>query len=107
VHLAWAGLELTTSVVICTDCIGSCKFNYHTITAMTAPNATWLLYNKLLSNTRNTIENYYWFYTKNKRVVFTELWTLVLIWLRNITGLVKMPYGNNVQTQTGLILIPV
>jgi hypothetical protein len=29
--------ELTTSVVIGTDCIGSCKFNYHTILAMTAP----------------------------------------------------------------------
>jgi hypothetical protein len=30
--------ELTTSVVIVTDCIGSCKTNYHTITAMTVPN---------------------------------------------------------------------
>jgi hypothetical protein len=29
--------ELTISVVIGTDCIGSCKSNYHTITAMTAP----------------------------------------------------------------------
>ena len=29
--------ELTTSVVIGTDCIGSCKSNYHTITATTAP----------------------------------------------------------------------
>ena len=29
--------ELTTSVVIGTDCIGSCKSNNHTITAMTAP----------------------------------------------------------------------
>jgi hypothetical protein len=29
--------ELTILVVIGTDCIGSCKFNYHTITTMTAP----------------------------------------------------------------------
>ena len=29
--------ELTTSVVIGTDCIGSCKSNYHTIMATTAP----------------------------------------------------------------------
>jgi hypothetical protein len=29
--------QLTTSVVISTDCIGSCKSNYHTITATTAP----------------------------------------------------------------------
>jgi hypothetical protein len=26
VHLAWPGYELTTLVVICTDCIGSCKY---------------------------------------------------------------------------------
>jgi hypothetical protein len=34
----WRIFELTTSVVIGTDCIGSCKSNYHTITATTAPN---------------------------------------------------------------------
>jgi hypothetical protein len=37
VHLAWAGFELTTLVVIGTDCIGSCNSNYHTITATTTP----------------------------------------------------------------------
>ena len=31
VHLVWAGFELTTLVVIDTDCIGSYKANYHTI----------------------------------------------------------------------------
>jgi len=31
------GFELTTLVVIGTDCTGSCKFNYHAITTMTAP----------------------------------------------------------------------
>ena len=36
VHLAWAGFELTTLVVIGTDCTNSCKANYHTITT-TAP----------------------------------------------------------------------
>jgi hypothetical protein len=34
VHLAWVGFKLTMLVVICTDCIGSCKSNYHTITTM-------------------------------------------------------------------------
>jgi hypothetical protein len=29
VHLVWAGFELTTLVVIATDCIGSCRSNYH------------------------------------------------------------------------------
>jgi hypothetical protein len=33
----WSRFELTTSVVIGTDCIGSCKSNYHAITATTAP----------------------------------------------------------------------
>ena len=33
----WQTFELTTSVVIGTDCIGSCKSNYHMITATTAP----------------------------------------------------------------------
>ena len=31
----WSKFELTTSVVIGTDCIGSCKSNYHAITATT------------------------------------------------------------------------
>ena len=37
VHLAWMGFELTTLVVVGTDCTCSCKSNYHTITATTAP----------------------------------------------------------------------
>jgi hypothetical protein len=35
----WSRFELTTSGVICTHYIGSCKSNYHTITATTAPSA--------------------------------------------------------------------
>jgi hypothetical protein len=35
--LPWSTFELTTSVVIGTDCIGSCKSNYYTITTTTAP----------------------------------------------------------------------
>ena len=33
----WSRFELTTSVVIGADCIDSCKSNYHTIMATTAP----------------------------------------------------------------------
>jgi hypothetical protein len=36
VHLTWAWFELTTSVVICTDCIRSYKSNKPTITTTTA-----------------------------------------------------------------------
>jgi hypothetical protein len=32
---SWAGFELTTLVVIGTDCTGSCKSNYYMITTMT------------------------------------------------------------------------
>ena len=37
VHLAWAGFELTTLMVIGTDFIGSYKSNYHAITTMMTP----------------------------------------------------------------------
>ena len=33
----WSWFEFTTSVVMGTDCIGSCKSNYYTNTARTAP----------------------------------------------------------------------
>ena len=39
-YVDWAGFELTTSMVIGTDCIGipgSFKSNYHTITTTTTP----------------------------------------------------------------------
>jgi hypothetical protein len=37
VHLTWVGFKLTTIVVIGTDCIGSYKSNYHTITTTRVP----------------------------------------------------------------------
>ena len=48
------GFELTTIVVIGIDCIGSCKFNYHTITTMVMapfgfPNGLILFYTGTLS----------------------------------------------------------
>ena len=48
VHLGWVGFECTMLVVIVTDCIGSCKSNYHMITTRTAlwlSMGVWLLYN--------------------------------------------------------------
>jgi hypothetical protein len=38
VHLAWVGFELTTLAVIGTNCICSCKSNYHMLMITTAPN---------------------------------------------------------------------
>ena len=37
----WEGVEPKTLAVIGTDYIGSCKSNYHTITATTAPQDYW------------------------------------------------------------------
>ena len=37
VHLAMNGFELTTLVMISTDCTGSCKFKYNAITTTTTP----------------------------------------------------------------------
>jgi hypothetical protein len=37
VRLTWARFELTTIVVVGTDCIGSYKSNYHMITTTMAP----------------------------------------------------------------------
>ena len=38
IHLTLVGFKLIALVVINTECIGSCKFNYHMITNTTAPN---------------------------------------------------------------------
>jgi hypothetical protein len=37
----WSRFKLKTSMVIGTDCIGSCKLNYHTITATTSLLCFW------------------------------------------------------------------
>ena len=55
----WAGVEPTTSMVIGTDCIGSCKSNYHTIMATTAPQ---MLVGKTM-----------WFKTKQMCTMFLSL----------------------------------
>ena len=51
--LPWSRFEITTSVVIGSDCIGSCKSNYHTFMAMMAP----LIYNYLVSCASKNIDD--------------------------------------------------
>ena len=51
VHRTLIEIQLTTSLVIGTDCIGSLKFNYHTITTTTAPGPFWSI--KEFSNFSN------------------------------------------------------
>jgi len=46
--LPWSRFEFITSVVIDTDCIGSCKSNHHTIMTTTAP---WVMAVSTLTTT--------------------------------------------------------
>ena len=52
----WSRFEHTTSVVISTDCIGSCKSNYHTITATTTPSAISRLQNLIVVERTDSFE---------------------------------------------------
>ena len=62
----WARVELTTSVVIGTDCIGLCKSNYHMITATTFFLGN-VLKNKILKHLKKTLfyVGEYCLYSKN------------------------------------------
>jgi hypothetical protein len=56
VHIVWAGITLTTLVVIGPDCIyGSYKSNYHTITTMTVPWSVKFIFLYLQEQVRNYI----------------------------------------------------
>ena len=77
----WSRFELTTSVVIGTDCIGSCKSNYHTITATTAPNNTLLQYITSSSDGGNrwTRRKPNTFHKLPSHIKYTSLWYRVEI----------------------------
>jgi hypothetical protein len=60
VHLAWVGFELRTLMVIGTDCIGSCKSNYHTTNHM---------------NKSGIFIGWSWFYQ-----LITSNWVLSNVW---------------------------
>ena len=76
----WSRFELTTSVVIGTDWLGSCKSSYHTITATKSPSS---LLNKINSNFN---QNWYFkmkvlwgnfLINEVRRVVVSGLWCLM------------------------------
>ena len=52
VYLTWAGFKLTTLLVIGTDCIGSCKSNYH-MTTTTSP----LMLKEMFEDTKVVIKS--------------------------------------------------
>jgi hypothetical protein len=61
--LPWAGVELTTSVVIGTDYIDSCNCNYHMITASTSSCKMDMNYLYYIDNTRTLSTNIRFIYT--------------------------------------------
>ena len=70
VHFAWSRFELTTSVVIGTDCIGNCRSNYHTITTTKNPLNLRMPFILLLDN------DYYSYYYL--------LYISIIIWVAGI-----------------------
>jgi hypothetical protein len=70
VHIAWSGFELTTLVVIGTDCIDSHKTNYHTIATTTTLNKS--------ANTVHII--FFWWRTGPYTVIWPSVpWTICYI----------------------------
>jgi len=85
VHLAWAGFELTTLVMIGTDCIGSCKFNYHAITTKTSPFAIKFQYCSLWIICQNLIlidRQFFFLFLTLGRSVLTNVQTVPAAWVQ-------------------------
>ena len=85
----WSRFKLTTSVVIGTDCIGSCKSNYHTITATTDP--------------------FFWRRVKNDNLVLSftyhiSLCTSVLFFLTNIRVIYRLSWTSNKRVENHMVL---
>ena len=58
----WPIFEITTPVVIGTDCMGSYKSNYHTITATMAPDGVRVFILKVVTCSDKNEEKPYWNY---------------------------------------------
>ena len=71
------GFELTTLVMIGTDCTGSCKFNYHTITTTKAP--VRLEYSETCL---------YWYWIRNDCIINYLIQLYVLFWTKLLVSIV-------------------
>jgi hypothetical protein len=86
------GFALTTLVVICTDCTGSCKSNYHTITTTTAPTKEWItkMVIKQLGQISRSFSSYFFLYSGNSIFVASFVCPSTNgFWLPNI-GIYKL-----------------
>ena len=71
------GFELTTLVMIGTDCTGSCKFNYHTITTTKA--SVRLEYSETCL---------YWYWIRNDCIINYLIQLYVLFWTKLLVSIV-------------------
>jgi hypothetical protein len=100
--LPWAGFELT-SVVIATNCIGSCKSNCHTITATTAPlihkqnmkapDETSIETNNYCSN-KISIQIYLFFKLSDLRHLILLSWWVIWRDRPTVRIVIKFPWGS-------------
>jgi hypothetical protein len=97
IRLAWAGFELTTLVVIGSDCTGSCKFNSHMITTTTVRPIVkfYILFqtvrgNMLKRSAMQSFKNR----TFNKQLLQINIWWLI-DWLTKILAVFQLYRGKN------------
>ena len=82
--LPWSRFELTSSVVVGTDCIGSCKSNYHTTTATTSNRNIYICYSATCSSwSKYRFLTFFWIMSlwkkkKKKRKCFVTLFIVLI-----------------------------
>jgi hypothetical protein len=89
VHFTWVGLEVIILAVIGTDCIGSYKSNYHTITTRNSFGTHWIDF--LLYITLYTVIKK----NENKNLLYLQIFGFLnmLVWAGNLWFLYKeTPY---------------
>ena len=83
----WSRFELTSSVVIGTDCIGSCKCNHHTITATSTLTLNETKYSRykmvyeLILNEAKKLSIFPWYIVVSVRIMLDETncpWYIIL-----------------------------
>jgi hypothetical protein len=106
VHLAWAGFELTTLVVIGTDYIGSCKSNCQTITTTMAPFVMLklnIIYTRIWFIRYIYILN--WEFLNDKIVIKTNVLWKFWLWNRLILRVAYYSYSRNASYSLYYIII--
>ena len=92
----WEGFELTTLVVIDTDCTGSCKSNYHKTTTTTTPLYYFMIVNKIFILFDKTWYSFRPFFSFFSFFLYTKLYTFRLeLWLaiQHLTRKAESPNG--------------